>query len=204
MADKLTIDAYNKIAHEFSQRNSVSIYSTEFQLFRSLIKSGNKILEIGCGTGRDAEELVRLDFDYTGIDASEGMLAVARERVKQGKFQVGDFYHLDFQDDTFDGFWAAASFLHVPKNEMDVVLQEAKRILKPQGIGFISLKQKTVMDEGYIKETKAGGIERYFAFYAKDEIMDILEQNQFEVLQITTRTEKDGTVWLCCLAKALK
>ena len=36
MSDKLTIDAYNKIAEEFSQRNSVSIYNAEFQLFRSL------------------------------------------------------------------------------------------------------------------------------------------------------------------------
>ena len=201
MSDKLTIDAYNKIAEEFSQRNSVSIYNAEFQAFRSSVKSGDKILEIGCGTGRDADELVKLNFDYTGIDASEGMLAIARERVKQGNFQMGDFYHLKFPDNAFDGFWAAASFLHVPKNEMDVVLQEAKRILKPEGIGFISLKQKTTMDEGYIKETKAGGIERYFAFYTKDEIEGILKRNQFQILQVTTQTEKDGTIWLCCLIK---
>lgn len=144
---------------------------------------------------------MKLDFDYTGIDASEGMLAIARERVKHGVFQVGDFYHLDFPDDTFDGFWAAASFLHVPKNQIDVVLQEARRILKDGGIGFVSLKQKTTIDEGYIKETKAGGIERYFAFYAKDEIEGILQRNQFQILQITTQIEKDGTVWLCCLIK---
>jgi ubiquinone/menaquinone biosynthesis C-methylase UbiE len=201
MSDKPTIDAYNKIAEEFSQRNSVSIYGVEFEAFRSAIKNGNKILEIGCGTGRDAEELVKLDFDYTGIDASGGMLAIARERVKGGKFQLGDFYHLDFSDNSFDGFWAAAVFLHVPKNEIDIVLQEARRILKPDGIGFISLKQKTTMDEGYIKESKAGGIERYFAFYTMDKIANILERNKFEVLQITTQTEKDGTIWLCCLVK---
>lgn len=201
MSDKSTIEAYDKIAEEFSQRNSITIYKEEFSLFRSFVKDENKILEIGCGTGRDAEELVKLGFDYTGIDASKGMLAIARQRVPQGKFQVGDFYNLDFSDNAFDGFWAAASFLHVPKKEMGVVLQEAKRILKSGGIGFISLKQKTTMDEGYIKETKAGGIERYFAFYTRDEIEDILKRNQFQILQITTQTEKDGTIWLCCLIK---
>lgn len=204
MSDQPTIDAYNKIAEEFSQRNSVSLYNAEFQLFRSFVKNGNKILEIGCGTGRDAEELVKLNFDCTGIDASEGMLAIARERVKQGRFQIGDFYRLDFPDHTFDGFWAAASFLHVPKNEIDNVLREARRILKPGGIGFISLKQKTIMDEGYIRAARAGGIERYFAFYAKDEFGGILLKNHFEVLQITTLVEKDGTPWLCYFVKALQ
>jgi ubiquinone/menaquinone biosynthesis C-methylase UbiE len=201
MSDKPTIDAYNKIAEEFAARNSVSMYDEEFSAFCSLLKSGDTILEIGCGTGRDADELLKRGLHYTGIDASEEMLAVARARVPDGKFQVGDFYHLDFLNGTFDGFWAAASFLHVPKKDIDSVLREARRILKPNGVGFISLKQKTVMDEGYIKESKAGGIERYFAFYDKDEITGILERNKFEVAQMTTRIEHDGTVWLCCLVR---
>jgi ubiquinone/menaquinone biosynthesis C-methylase UbiE len=201
MSDKLTVDAYDKIAEEFSRRNGVSLYGKEYDLFGSLLKKGTVVLEIGCGTGRDAEELVNRGFDYTGMDASEGMLAIARERVKTGKFMLGDFYHLDFPDGAFDGFWAAASFLHVPKKDIDVVLGEATRILKPEGIGFISLKQKTTMDEGYIKEEKAGGIERYFAFYSQDEIEGILKRNHFEVLQTTTLTEKDGTIWLCCFIR---
>ena len=71
-----------KLGRNFLNEIQVSIYNAEFQVFRSLVKSGNKILEIGCGTGKDAEELVKLNFDYTGIDASEGMLAIAREAGK--------------------------------------------------------------------------------------------------------------------------
>jgi ubiquinone/menaquinone biosynthesis C-methylase UbiE len=129
------------------------------------------------------------------------MLAIARTRVQSGEFQVGDFYHLDFPDGAFDGFWAAASFLHVPKKDINIVVQEAKRILKSGGVGFVSFKQKTIMDEGYIKERKAGGIERYFAFYTKEEIKTILKQNGFQVLQVGNQVEKDGTVWLCCFIK---
>jgi ubiquinone/menaquinone biosynthesis C-methylase UbiE len=205
MADKSTIDAYNKIAEEFHSRNSVTLYGKEYGIYKELIGKGNKILEIGCGTGRDAEELIKLGFYYTGIDASEGMLKIAQEKVKEAKFILGDFYKLDFPSESFDGFWAAASFLHVPKVEIDKVLGEAYRILKQEGIGFISLKQKTVMDEGVIKETKAGGIERYFAFYEKGEFENILERNKFEVVDITTvqENDKDITTWLCYFVRKL-
>lgn len=199
MADKSTIDAYNKIADEFHSRNSVTLYGREYEIYKELIGKGNKILEIGCGTGRDADQLIKLGFDYTGIDASDGMLKIAQERVREGKFKIGDFYALDFPSETFDGFWATASFLHVPKKDIDVVLSEAHRILKNGGIGFISVKQKTLMDEGIIKETKAGGIERYFAFYEKDEFKNILERDKFNVVNITTvqENDKDQTTWLC-------
>lgn len=199
MSHKPTVDSYNKIAEEFHSRNFATIYAREYRIFRDLIIDGNKVLEIGCGTGRDAEGLINLGFEYIGVDASEGMLKVAENKLPTATFQLGDFYNLNFEDGSFDGFWAAASFLHVPKNDIDKVLQEAKRILKSSGIGFISLKQKRGMDEGVIREEKAGGIERYFAFYEADEFKEILERNNLEVVQIVTQQEndKDSTVWLC-------
>lgn len=204
MADKRTVDAYNKIADEFNDRNSLSIYREEYQLFRSFFGNERKILEIGCGTGRDARALIDIGFDYIGIDASEEMLRIAQKRVPSGKFIIGDFFHLPFRNDTFDGFWAVASFLHVPKTEIDTVLQQAHRVAKPHGIGFISLKEKTVMDEGYIKESKGGGIERYFSFYTPGEFQEILARNQFEISDSRTHTEHDGTKWLCYFVRVLK
>lgn len=82
-------------------------------------------------------------------------------------------------------------------------MNEAKRILKPEGIGFISVKLKTTMDEGLIKEKKAGGIERYFSFYEQQEFEDILEKNGWEVLKMTMEIENDAkqTNWLCYFVK---
>lgn len=198
MADKKTIDSYNKIAEEFSLRNSVTIYGEKYQDFKNFI-SGNKVLDIGCGSGRDGVELIKLGFDHTGLDASESMIYAAKQRIKDGKFVLGDFFSLSFPDESFDGFWAAASFLHVPKKDIDLVLREAKRILKKNGIGFISLKKKLNLDEGVIKESKAGGIERYFSFYEEEEFRKILERNRFEVLKVTHQIENDEikTNWLC-------
>jgi ubiquinone/menaquinone biosynthesis C-methylase UbiE len=205
MSDNKTIEAYNKIAKDFHSRNSVTIYDKEYLLFKSLIGEGKKILEIGCGTGRDAKELINLNFDYTGVDASEGMIKIAREQVPNGNFDLGDFYNLDFQNETFDGFWAAASFLHVPKNDIDKVLSEAKRILKTNGVGFISLKQKTFLNESVIKEEKAGGIERFFAFWTKDSFSEVLKKNGFKLENFSKRQEKDKskTIWLCFLVRKI-
>lgn len=206
MAHKSTIDAYNKIAEEFHQRNAVSIYSKEYEIFESLIGKGSKIIDIGCGTGRDAEELIRRGFDYIGIDASGGMLEVAKNRVKDGKFEIGDFYKLDFEDETFDGFWAAASLLHVPKKDLDKVVSEIRRVIRMNGVGFISVKQKTTLDEGVIKEAKGGGIERYFSFFQKNELKEILERNGFSVLNITKMEDdsRDHTIWICYFVKKIQ
>lgn len=79
MAHQSTIDAYNKIAEEFHSRNSSSFYTEEYKIFKDFLR-GRKILEIGCGTGRDAKNLI--DLDYTGVDASVGMLGVAKKMFR--------------------------------------------------------------------------------------------------------------------------
>jgi ubiquinone/menaquinone biosynthesis C-methylase UbiE len=193
-----TRDTYDKIAPKFSSTHFEHFWVEEFKIYQKLI-DGNKVLDIGCGAGRDAAVFVENDFDYTGIDASEGMLKVAAERVPKGAFKQMDFYDLEFSEGEFDGFWAAASFLHVPKEDAGKVVQEAKRILKPGGVGFISVKEKTEMDEGLIEEDKYGGISRYFAFYTQEEFKKILEENGLEIVEMSTHVEDDErkTNWLC-------
>ena len=94
------------------------------------------------------------------------MLKIAKARVPKAKFKETDFYHFNFPDNYFDGFWASASFLHVPKKHIGRVLQEARRITQKGGVGFIALKKKTTLDEGVISQNKQGvKIKRLFAFY---------------------------------------
>ncbi len=195
-----TIESYDKIASQYSNTHFAHFWVEEFDYFKELL-SGKKIIDIGCGAGRDASVFVENGFDYLGIDASEGMLKIAKERVKDGKFQVMDFYHLNFLPETFDGFWAAASLLHIPKNHLKEVLSEIHKITKPSGIGFISVKEKKQLDEGLIDENKYGGIHRYFAFYTEDEFKKVLEESYFQIVKTSTHIENDGTKWLCFFVK---
>ncbi|MDD4531237.1 MAG: class I SAM-dependent methyltransferase [Candidatus Pacebacteria bacterium] len=199
------IEAYGKIASDYSQRNFDHFWIDEFDFYKRSI-NGKKVIDLGCGAGRDASVFVENGFDYLGIDASEEMLKVAKGRVPKGKFQQIDFGKTVFPDSSFDGFWAAASFLHVPKKDIDNILQEANRITKDGGIGFISVKEKTEMDEGEIKEDKFGGISRYFSFYTENEFKDLLERNGFSIVNISNRTENDErkTKWLCYFVKIVK
>lgn len=201
---QLTISAYDKIAQNFSASHYDSIYINGFDKFKSLIP-GKKILEIGCGAGRDAELFIQSGFDYVGTDASIEMVKVASKRNPTGIFKQMDFYKLEFPDNYFDGFWAAAAFLHVPKKEVAKLILEAKRVIKANGVGFISMKERTDRGEGLIYQALAGGIQRYFAFYTEKEFKSKLLDSGFKVIDFTKVIENDErkTVWLCYFVKKL-
>lgn len=193
-----TIRTYQKIAEHYSKANSDQFWVAEHKRFNELV-SGKNILDIGCGTGRDALVFTGEGYDYTGIDASEAMLAIAREVAPKGRYRLMDFSQLDFPDNSFDGFWAAASYLHIPKAEVGEALAEAKRILKPGGIGFISLKERNGMEEGMIEQPYSDEkISRYFAFYEKGEFEVRVREAGFELIGDAMYFEHDErkTTWL--------
>lgn len=201
----ITIQAYDKSVSIYSKTHFEPFWVKEFEFYKKIVP-GKKILDIGCGAGRDAAVFVKNKFDYLGIDASEGMLKVARKRAKDGKFRNMDFYKLNFPANSFDGTWAAASLLHIPKKKIKGVLKGIKRILKPDGIGFFSFKEKNKNSkEGLIPYERNPGTFRYWSYYSKKELEDILKSIGFEIIKFMKHKEKekDGsiTVWLCFFAK---
>lgn len=68
-----TKKTYDTIAAEYSKANFKPFWVEEFKKYSSLVE-GKKILDIGCGAGRDAVVFTEAGFDYTGIDASQAML----------------------------------------------------------------------------------------------------------------------------------
>lgn len=191
-----TITTYNKIAKQWNKDHyNPNFWAEEFKVFQNLVH-GRKIIDIGCGAGRDAVFFVNNGFDYTGIDASAGMLDEARKRLPKAKFVLMDFNNLDFPDETFDGFWASASLLHSPKDKVGQVLQNIRKVIKPNGVGFISIKEKKLADEEIVKDEDYGNTERYFAFYEKEEFQKILEESGFAVIRAGVH-RMGSTGWLC-------
>jgi len=176
----------------------------EFNFFKRAVP-GRKIVDIGCGAGRDATVFVKHKFDYLGIDGSKGMLKVARRRVKQGKFRYMDFYKLHFPIRSFDGFWAAASLLHVPKNKIVRVLKGMGRILKSEGVGFISVKEKKKTSEALLPYPRNPGTYRYWSFCTKTEFARALRKSGFRVIRFMKHLEPEvngsKTTWLCFFVK---
>ena len=95
---------YDRIASLYDKSHEdFRFWLREQKFFQKLI-IGKRILDIGCGTGRDGIFFVKNGFNYVGIDASRNMLKIARTKIEHGKFFQMDFYKLRFPENSFDGF----------------------------------------------------------------------------------------------------
>ena len=132
-----TIDYYNKNADSFIQGPvSVDFKETQDKFLKLL--TGKKVLDFGCGSGRDTKYFLESGFDVTATDGSE-------ELCKSASTYTGiQVKHMLFQDlneaDCYDGIWACSSILHLSKDELRIVINKMSRALKPNGIIYTSFK----------------------------------------------------------------
>src|SRR5580704_13750799 len=126
---------------EFFATATDTINGLETELRRIPIaeRSGWKALEIGCGPGRLMRPMSRHFVEIHGVDVSDEMIALAREKLRDipnAYPHVGSGSSLaQFTDDSFDFIYSYAVFQHIPSR--DVVyeyLREIRRVLKPGGL----------------------------------------------------------------------
>lgn len=92
---------------------------------------GQMYCDVGCGSGMAASIAAQRGARVSGLDASENLLSIARERVPQGDFRLGDLEELPFEDNTFDLVTGFNSFQYA--GNPVAALREAHRIAKPDG-----------------------------------------------------------------------
>jgi SAM-dependent methyltransferase len=148
-----------------------------------------KVLEIGCGDGRDAKEIVKRTSDYAGFDISKELVKLAKNLVPNARFEIADAASFNYPPN-LNIVFAFASLLHLDKQELKSVLDKVHQALKIGGIFYISLK-KAPQYERKIKEDKYGT--RLFYFYNID-IMKALSAGKYEVTHTQEETRED-TDW---------
>ncbi|NTW13893.1 MAG: class I SAM-dependent methyltransferase [Candidatus Moranbacteria bacterium] len=166
------VDTYNKSAREMTWKfDDIGARVEDVgRLFGMLGKENPFILEIGCGSGRDAEEILKRTDRYLGIDISETFVSIARERVPRGRFEVADVEAYDFPQG-IDVIVSFASLLHSDKQSVAAVLAKAHDALVPGGIFYISLKEGDYADEG-VTRTDDFGTRTYF-YYRPEAIQEL-------------------------------
>jgi SAM-dependent methyltransferase len=114
------------------------------ELFLSYLARGGKILEAGCGLGKWVIYLKRLGYDIVGIDNNE--LAVANLKDYDGSLQVelGDILDIHYPDNSFDAYISMGVIEHFEGGPLPA-LKEAYRVLKPNGVIFVSVPTVNVI-----------------------------------------------------------
>src|SRR3989344_7352971 len=164
--------------------------------FAKLVGKGAKVLDLGCASGYQSQLLKDLGLKVVGLDLSPKMIAAAKKLVPKAKFLVGDMTEMDFADRSFDGVYARASLLHIPKNLIPKVLTSVNIILKNGGHFYLALKEGN--GEGEIEDNRHGiKVHRFFSFFRKQEIIDLLEDTGFRVEDVTFHQRDNGmTKWI--------
>jgi len=157
-----TLDYYNQKAddffagtvdHDVAQNISALLQHIEIQ---AAVSGPYRILDMGCGPGRDLKTFKQLDHIATGLEGAERFVEMARAYSGCEVWQQ-DFVDLDLPVGHFDGVFANASLFHVPRQSLPQVLQALQATLKPHGVLFSSNPR------GNNEEGWNGG--RYGAYY---------------------------------------
>lgn len=190
-----TIAFYDEHADEFYASTVGADMGALYDAFLPLLPDGARILDAGCGSGRDSRAFLDRGYDVTAFDASAALVkrasALLGRPVRRLTFQEMDF------SETFEGVWACASLLHVPRAEFDGVLARLARALVPGGVAFLSFKY------GDGEEERNG---RWFNSYDEVSFRAVLGgQSALEEMRLWRTTDvragREGELWLDVLVK---
>ncbi len=190
----LNIEYYNRNADSFYQ-NSVEADMSEWRnRFLKHIPDGGRILDAGCGSGRDSKAFIKEGYSVVAFDASREMCKKASELLGQEVWQMR-FDEMSF-DEEFDGVWACASLLHVSENDLPEVLSKIHKALKDNGLFYASFKY----GDGVIQRG-----DRVFTDFKEEGIKVLLGKGGFKVIEsgITTdvRPGRENEKWTNVIAK---
>lgn len=145
-----TIETYNASANTIAAKfDRMGSRIGDVRKALSYVTAENpRVVEIGCGNGRDAEAVLQCTDSYVGFDISEKMIELARAKVPGADFRIADAETFAFPAGT-DAVLSFASLLHSPKEAVRSVLRNVRTSLNDGGVILLSLKE----GDGYREET---------------------------------------------------
>ncbi len=189
--DDETIRWYDRHARSRSRRYEDITLSEVHRYLHMWIPPDSRVLEIGCGSGRDAAFLASVGHEVTALDASAGMTDQAR------KLHPGiSFLHApvplpsDHQllQESFHGIVSLAVLMHIPNEELFDFAYQVKRLLKYQGVFICSYCIRREMPED----------ERLFVLRTPQEVRLLFEQLGFSLIdqRISEDAESRPVSWV--------
>lgn len=162
----LTVATYNasanKFANHFQKYNEGAALKEIEETLRHIddLKPA-RVVELGCGAGKEAAEIVKRVGWYEGFDPAGKLLALARKRVPEASFVLADAQSYNWPAD-LDAVFAFASMLHLNKSVFQQTCQNVLTALRPGGLLCMTLKEADAYSNSLQKDDFG---ERMFYFY---------------------------------------
>lgn len=191
----MSIEYYDQHAKEFIRTTFQTDMSPLLEQFVSYLPPKARILDVGCGSGRDSLWLMGRGYDVYAHDGSPAMVDHCKpfmgERVSQYTFE-------EFQTNrTYHGIWACASLLHVKREILPEMVQKYANFLEKDGIFFASFKNR---EEDHEKDG------RIFTNMTVESLTELINQcPDLEILDILLtrdiREGRDEETWVSVFAR---
>jgi cyclopropane fatty-acyl-phospholipid synthase-like methyltransferase len=154
------------------------------QHFIELLKSqkGKSILELGSGAGLDAKFFKDCGFDVLATDLSSEMIKMCLKRGLNAKML--DLYDLETLGKKFDAIFSMNVLLHVPKSDIEDVLDNIYKTLNDGGLFFYGVYGGTDEEKTIVDDSKMG-LPRLFSFLSDKSLLKLVK-DKFEVLEFKT------------------
>ena len=190
-----TLAFYDENAGEFIAGTLAADMTDTQRRFMACLPPCARILDFGCGSGRDTKVFLGAGFRVDAIDGSAEMCAAAAAYTGV-PIQQMLFSDLNASNQ-YDGIWACASILHLPKNVLAEVIQKTEKALKVGGVLYASFKYGTY-------EGMRNG--RYFTDFTEEKLKGFWEETtnmQFFDMWITrdVRSDRKERQWINLLAR---
>lgn len=189
----MSIAYYDEHARPFFDDTAASRVDHLYDRVLGHIPKGGRILDAGCGSGRDALAFHKAGYQVQAFDGSASMVALAREHtglaVRQMRFEAVE--GPEAFGGGFDLVWANATLLHVPRAALVATTARLTRLLNPGGVLFASFK------EGQTEREKNG---RRFTDMTEEMLADFIAALGLERLDLWSgddaRPGREGERWV--------
>ncbi|MBU1916651.1 class I SAM-dependent methyltransferase [bacterium] len=182
----ITIDDYYSQYADLYDNNDESsffIFKEEIAKFSNALTPKSLILDAGCGPGKESAYFTEQGHKVIGLDISEGMLQLFREKIPNARTIQGDFNKIPLDDESVDAVFCSFALLHLNNKDGYLALTEFTRVLKKNGALFLGTTIQEGNEEYYTHKTarklNLPGI--YFHHWDCDELLKTIKQLNYSI-----------------------
>lgn len=182
---EITKESYQATAQQFAQNVANLAPIESIEKFIKLLSTQSKIIDLGCGSGRDAKIFTSMGIDVLGIDYCSNLIDIAKSHAPLANFKLMDIEMMSFPASSFDGVWSACSLAHISKKIFPDVLKKINFILKKNGCFYLALKKGS----GEVLERDSrydGDFKKFWSFFEEEELKNLLQEAQFKMIEFDT------------------